>query len=229
MSETFVITPPSIVSVAIEGMTERFPVRRIYCVGRNYAAHVREMGGDERESPFFFQKPTDAIVPSGAEVAYPPLTEDFQHEIELVLALGKGGSDIPEESAADHVFGVAAGIDLTRRDVQVAARKSGRPWEIGKAFDNSAPIGAIRPLADGALPTSGAVTLSVNGTVRQTGDLSELIWSCAEIVSTLSGQYRLQPGDLVYTGTPAGVGPMVAGDIVEGEVEGVGSVRVSIA
>ena len=229
MAEAFVVTPPSVVSVAVEGLSERFPVRRIYCVGRNYAAHVREMGGDERDLPFFFQKPTDAIVASGSTIAYPPLTADFQHEVELVLAIGKGGSDIPEANAADHVFGVAAGIDLTRRDLQVAARKSGRPWEIGKGFDQSAPIGAIRPLVDGALPTSGAVTLSVNGSVRQKGNLAELIWSCAEIVSTLSGQYRLQPGDLIYTGTPAGVGPIVPGDVLEGEVEGVGSVIVTIA
>lgn len=225
---TYVLSPPPRVAIPVLGSDAQFPVRRIYCVGRNYAEHVREMGGDEREPPFFFQKPTDAIVLDGAQVPYPSLTGDFQHEIELVLAIGRTGSDIPAERAAEHVFGQAVGVDLTRRDVQVAARKSGRPWEIGKAFDKSAPIGLLHPTHGGALPVGGAVSLSVNGEVRQTGDLAQMIWSCVEIVSQLSRQYRLEPGDLIYTGTPAGVGPLKVGDLVEGRVAGLTPLTVSI-
>lgn len=219
----FVIPQPRVVSVPVAGSDARFPVRRIYCVGRNYLDHIREMGGDERDPPFFFQKPTDAIVEasaeSGATVPYPPITQDFQYEIELVLAIGTGGRDIAVADAAGHVFGLAVGIDLTRRDVQVAARNTGRPWEIGKSFDHSAPISAIVPL-DGDLPCAGQITLSVNGEARQTGDLAQLIWSCAEIVAKLSTQYALAPGDLIYTGTPAGVGPTVPGDHILGYVAG---------
>ena len=212
----FVITPPPVTAVPVEGTDARFPVRRIYCVGRNYAEHIREMGGDERQPPFFFQKPTDSIVLDGAQVAYPTITADFQHEIELVLAIGKGGEDIAEADASAHVYGLAVGIDLTRRDVQVEARKTGRPWEIGKSFDASAPIGLLRPLAGGALPGEGEVSLTVNGETRQTGDVAQMIWNCEEIISQLSRQYRLEPGDLIYTGTPAGVGPVVAGDTIMG-------------
>jgi fumarylpyruvate hydrolase len=223
----FVIAPPPVVSVAIANQAARFPVRRIYCVGRNYLEHIREMGGDEREQPFFFQKPTDAVVESGATIAYPQITEDFQHEIELVLAIGKGGVDIAIKAAHDHVYGLAVGIDLTRRDVQVAARKAGRPWEIGKAFDHSAPISAIVPL-NGELPTSGAISLSVNGDIRQNGDLAQLIWSCAEIVANLSTQYELAPGDLIFTGTPAGVAPVVRGDKIVGSIAGLPQLDISI-
>lgn len=230
MSEAgFVFPPPPVVAVPVLGSPLRFAVRRIYCVGRNYAEHIREMGGDERELPFFFQKPTDAIVLDGAQVPYPTITSDFQHEIELVLAIGRGGSDIPIEAAADHVFGLAVGVDLTRRDVQVQARKAGRPWEIGKSFDHSAPIGLLHPTEGAALPTSGPVSLSVNGEVRQTGDLGQLIWSCAEIVSQLSRQYRLEVGDLIYTGTPAGVGPLQPGDVVTGKVADLTPLTVTIA
>ena len=223
----YVFAPPPVVGVPVLGSDTLFPVRRIYCVGRNYLDHVREMGGDERDPPFFFQKPTDAIVISGRRVPYPPFTRDFQYEIELVLAIGKGGADIAAEDAAAHVYGLAVGIDLTRRDVQIIARQAGKPWEIGKAFDHSAPITPIAPL-QGALPTSGAITLAVNGETKQSGDLAEMVWNCAEIVAQLSAQYRLEPGDLIYTGTPAGVGPLVPGDRVTGSVAGVGDIIVDI-
>jgi fumarylpyruvate hydrolase len=223
----YVLAPPPVVGVPVVGGEALYPVRRIYCVGRNYLNHVREMGGDERDPPFFFQKPTDAIVVSGSQVPYPPFTRDFQYEIELVLALGKGGADIAAEDAATHVYGLAVGIDLTRRDVQITARKAGRPWEIGKAFDHSAPITAITPLR-GALPTSGAIMLAVNGETKQSGDLTEMVWNCAEIVAQLSAQYRLEPGDLIFTGTPAGVGPLVPGDRLTGSVADVGDIMVNI-
>jgi fumarylpyruvate hydrolase len=220
--------PPPQVAVAVASTQASFPVRRIYCVGRNYAAHIREMGGDERDPPFFFQKPADAIVPDGAQVPYPPFTKDLQYEVELVLAIGKGGCDIDLADAADHVFGLAVGIDLTRRDVQVAARKAGRPWEVGKAFDHSAPIGTIHPLGSAPLPRTGAISLSVNGDVKQSGDLVQLIWNCAEIISQLSAQHRLEPGDLIYTGTPAGVGPVVPGDMIEGMVENLDRIAITV-
>ncbi len=224
----FALSPPPQVHVPIVGSDKRFPVRRIYCVGRNYAAHVREMGGDERDPPFFFQKPTDAIVTDGQGVPYPPFTEDFQYEIELVLAIGKGGRNIAEKDAANHVFGTAVGIDFTRRDVQINARKTGRPWEVGKAFDHSAPIAAIHPTGGVSLPGKGEISLTVNGETKQNADLAELIWNCEEVINQLSAQYRLEPGDLIYTGTPAGVGPVVPGDTVRGFVEGLGDLEVVI-
>lgn len=227
MQSSFVISPPERPWVPVEG-GGRFPVRRIYCVGRNYAEHIREMGGDEREPPFFFQKPTDAIVTSGGDVPYPSRTSDFQHEVELVLAIGREGAAIRRERAAEYVFGVAAGIDLTRRDVQVTARKTGRPWEIGKSFDHSAPCGQILPLR-GQLPSRGRIELSVNGSLRQRGDLAQMIWSCDEIISELSMQYRLTPGDLIYTGTPAGVGPVNPGDTLYALIEDVGEMYVTCA
>ncbi|MFM0290879.1 fumarylacetoacetate hydrolase family protein [Paraburkholderia megapolitana] len=227
-TEDYVFAPPHVSSVAIKGSDKRFPVHRIYCVGRNYAEHVREMGGDERQKPFFFQKPADSIVEDGAAIRYPSGTVDFQHEIELVLAIGRGGTDIEVEEAAGHIFGLTVGIDLTRRDLQVEARQAGRPWEIGKSFDHSAPIAAIVPLNGEPLPGSGVISLHVNGQLRQRGDLAEMIWNPAEIVSQLSRQYALKGGDLIFTGTPAGVGPMVAGDEVAGELEGIGSIRVAI-
>jgi fumarylpyruvate hydrolase len=224
----FIFPAPAQVTLAVEGRRKQAPVRRVYCVGRNYAEHIREMGGDEREPPFFFQKPADAVVHDGAVVPYPPCTSDFQHEVELVLCIGEEGADIALERAGRHVFAVAAGIDLTRRDVQVQARKSGRPWEIGKSFDHSAPCGTLRPLADGVLPVSGRIELKVNGQVRQQGDLRQMIWSAAEIVSNLSQQYRLFPGDLIFTGTPAGVGPLERGDVVTASIEHVGAVEILI-
>jgi fumarylpyruvate hydrolase len=224
----FAFEPPSRTSVPIAGESRHFPVRRIYCVGRNYADHIREMGGDERQPPFFFQKPTDAIVLDGAKVPYPAHTQDFQHEIELVLAIGVGGINILTNEATSHVFGVAAGIDLTRRDVQIQARNSGRPWEVGKAFDQSAPLGQVHIVGAHGIPCAGEISLSVNGAFRQRGDLSEMIWGPTEIVSQLSRQYRLEPGDLIYTGTPAGVGSLSPGDVVEGRIAGLTPVRVSI-
>ncbi|WP_448205163.1 fumarylacetoacetate hydrolase family protein [Azospirillum sp. sgz302134] len=206
-----------------------FPVRRIYCVGRNYAAHAREMGADpDREPPFFFAKPADAVVADGGTVPYPPKTANLHHEIELVVAIGRGGRDIPVESALEHVYGYAVGLDMTRRDLQNAAKKEGKPWDMGKGFDHSAPCSAIRRAADIGHPDKGAVTLSVNGDLRQKGDLSDLIWSISETISYLSGLVELQPGDLIYTGTPEGVAAVVSGDRLEGAVEGVGTLTVTI-
>jgi fumarylpyruvate hydrolase len=223
----FVFPAPTPVGIPVAGTDKLFPVRRIYCVGRNYLEHIREMGQDERAPPFFFQKPTDAIVQSGSTILYPVATSDFQFEIELVLAIGKGGADVSVGDAADHVFGLAVGIDLTRRDLQLKARETGRPWEPGKSFDQSAPIGTIVPLG-GGLPTQGSITLAVNGEQRQSGDLDQLIWNCAEIVSQLSRQYRLEPGDLIYTGTPAGVGAVVGGDRILGQVEHLPDLEIAI-
>ncbi len=205
-----------------------YAVRRIYCVGRNYAEHIREMGNDERDPPFFFAKPADAVVVGGAAIPYPSQTEDFHHEIELVVAIGKEGADIPVEAALDHVYGYAAGLDMTRRDLQAIAKKAGRPWEMAKGFDHSAPIGTIEPASEIGHPAKGAITLSVNGVVRQKGDLSEQIWSVSEAIAYLSGFVTLKPGDIIMTGTPAGVGAVVRGDVLEGAIEGVGSVRTTI-
>ncbi|AOJ10544.1 fumarylacetoacetate hydrolase family protein [Burkholderia mayonis] len=216
-------------SLPVRGLAARFPVRRIYCVGRNYSEHVREMGGDpERERPFFFQKPADSIVEDGQAVPYPGCTHDFQHEVELLLAIDKGGSNIAVEHAAQHVYAIGVAIDLTRRDVQVDARKTGRPWEIGKSFDRSAPCSDLVPIAPGAVPVRGRIALSVNGVGRQEGDLAQMVWSSAEIIHHLSTQYELRPGDLIMTGTPAGVGPLQRGDFVDATLEGVASLSISI-
>jgi fumarylpyruvate hydrolase len=214
--------------IPLRGMGEFFPVRRIYCVGRNYLDHIREMGGNERDLPFFFQKPADSIVLNGTPVPYPQLTEDFQHEVELVLAISRECSDIEPEQAVHQVCAVGVGIDLTRRDLQLQARNSGRPWECGKSFDHSAVCSDLLPWKARELPVDGRISLLVNGETRQTGDLRQMIWSSAEIVSQLSRQYRLMPGDLIYTGTPAGVGPMRPGDHVVAEVEEIGRVEISI-
>lgn len=223
----FAFPPPPRVVAPIAGTARLFPVRRIYCVGRNYKAHIREMGGDERESPFFFQKPADAIVVSGSSIPYPPATADLQHEIELVVAIGTAGRDVNATAAARHVFGVAVGIDLTRRDLQIAARNAGRPWEAGKAFDQSAPLSAIRRLRDEP-PKQGRIQLSVNGAIRQDADLCEMIWNVEEIISHISRSFSLSPGDLIFTGTPSGVGTVVPGDVIEGAIEGVGELTISI-
>jgi fumarylpyruvate hydrolase len=207
-----------------------FPVRRIWCVGRNYAEHAREMGGDpEREAPFFFAKPADSVVTGGAEVPYPPATTDLHFEMELVVAIGTGGVDIDPADALDHVYGYAAGLDMTRRDLQAAAKKAGRPWTMAKGFDHSAPIGEIAPAARIGHPSRGRIRLAVNGTVRQDADVADMIWSVPEIIAALSRLVRLQAGDLVFTGTPAGVGAVVRGDVIEGAVEGVGTVSATIA
>lgn len=207
-------------TVAVAGRSDRFPVRRILCVGRNYAAHRSEMGGDDRDPPFFFSKPADAVTPSGAEIAYPTATSDLHHEVELVAALGAGGADVSVEGALSLVFGYAVGVDLTRRDLQAAARAKGQPWDAAKGFDHSAPIGAIRP-ADGP-PPQGRIRLSVNGQARQDAAVADMIWNVAEIIAQASRLWRLAPGDLIFTGTPEGVGPLVRGDAVEGEIEAVG-------
>lgn len=225
----YVITPPAVASVAVAGSEERFPVRRIFCVGRNYAAHAREMGRDpDREPPFFFTKPADAVVDDNQRVAYPPETNNFHYEAELVIALGKAGVNIPEEQALDYIWGYAVGNDLTRRDLQLAAREQGRPWDWGKAFDRSAVCGPIHPVSEVGHLKQGSIRLTVNGSVKQDADLTELIWSVPEIVAILSRTMEIKAGDLVYTGTPAGVGPLVPGDVCVVEIAGLGSVTTTI-
>ena len=217
---------PTVLPVVDGGL---YPVRRIYCVGRNYASHIREMKeADERDPPFFFQKPRDAIVNDGATVPYPPDTDDFQYEIELVAAIGKDGRDIDVASALDHVWGYAVGIELTRRDRQRDARDLQLPWEAGKSFDHSAPCGPIYPVSSVGHPAAGAITLAVNGKEHQRGDLKEMIWNVPEIVAQLSRQMTLKVGDLILTGTPAGVGPVVPGDVMVGAVEGLGSITITV-
>ncbi|MCX5496915.1 fumarylacetoacetate hydrolase family protein [Kaistia dalseonensis] len=230
MSEPHYAIPPApISSLPIQGSEARFPIHRIYCVGRNYAAHAREMGHDpDREPPFFFLKNPDDIVEPGVPVPYPPLTEDLHHEVELVVALGEGGSDIPAEAALDHVFGYAIGLDLTRRDVQAEAKKLARPWATSKAFAASAPTGPIHTAAAIGHPDSGLLTATVNGAVRQEGDLADMIWSVPEIIAHLSRWFVLAPGDLIFTGTPAGVGGLVRGDIVVASIAGLGELSVPI-
>ena len=226
----FVFPAQPVASVAVHGTDARFPVRRIFCVGRNYEAHAREMGKDpSREPPFFFLKPADTVMDDGAEVPYPPETANFQHEIELVIAIGTGGVDITEAKALDHVFGYAVGIDLTRRDLQLKARDQGRPWDWGKGFDHSAPIAPIRPVSQVGHPLTGRIWLSVNGQVKQDQDIADLIWNVREIISIASHSMRLMPGDLIMTGTPAGVSPLVAGDHVEGGIDGLGRITINVA
>jgi fumarylpyruvate hydrolase len=224
----FVIAPPPQASVPVAG-GGAFPVRRIFCVGRNYAEHTREMGGNpEREAPFFFTKPADAVLTGGADMPYPSATASLHHEMELVVAIGTGGANIPAAEALGHVWGYAAGIDMTRRDMQNDAKATRRPWDMSKGFDNSAPIGELVPASLLPDPTKGKIELTVNGVVRQTSDLSQMIWSVAETVAFLSGLVCLAPGDLIFTGTPAGVGAVVRGDVMEGLVEGVGGVSVRV-
>jgi fumarylpyruvate hydrolase len=215
--------------LSVAGSASRFPVRRVYCVGRNYVEHIREMKeGDERDPPFFFQKPSDSIVANGAELSFPPYTEDFQHEIELVAAIGKCGMNISVEDALSHVFGYAVGIDMTRRDRQREARERMLPWEIGKSFDESAPCGPLHPVERVGHIGRGSISLSVNGEARQKGDLGQMIWNVPEIIANLSTQYELKAGDLIFTGTPAGVGPVVPGDRIEGVIEGLDTVHFTI-
>jgi fumarylpyruvate hydrolase len=226
---TYVIPAPAQTSVEVAGSSERFPVHRIYCVGRNYAAHAREMGMDpEREPPFFFSKPADAIVPNGAPVPYPPRTGNLHHEIELVVAIGTGGRDIPLASALAHVYGYAVGNDLTRRDLQFAAREKGQPWDVSKGFDRSAPVTAIRRAAEVGHLERGRIWIEVNGELRQQADLSEMIWSVPETVAELSTLFDLAPGDLIFTGTPAGVGPLQRGDSLVGGIDGLETLRTTI-
>jgi fumarylpyruvate hydrolase len=227
-TDRYVISPPSRPAIAVAGTTGLYPVRRVWCVGRNYIEHIREMGQDERAPPFFFAKPADALVADGSVVPYPPLTKDLHFEVELVVALKDGGRNIAPARALDLVYGYAVGIDLTRRDLQIASRDVKRPWEIGKAFDASGPCGALRPASEIGHPSKGRIHLSVNGTVRQDGDLNQLIWSVPEIIAQLSTQVAVAAGDVIFTGTPSGVGAVVPGDQLKGEVAGVGAVTVTM-
>jgi fumarylpyruvate hydrolase len=223
-----VVAPPQPVAVAVRG-GGLFAVRRVFCVGRNYAAHAREMGGDpNREAPFFFSKPADALVTGGAAMAYPPATRNLHHEVELVVAIGAGGTDIAEAAALDHVFGYAVGLDMTRRDVQDEAKAARRPWDMAKGFDASAPIGEIAPAAEIGHPAAGEIALEVNGERRQQGDLADQIWPVAGIIAALSKLVALKPGDLIFTGTPEGVGPVTRGDELLGRIAGVGEVRTRV-
>jgi fumarylpyruvate hydrolase len=216
-------------SLPVTGEDARFPVRRIFCVGRNYAEHTREMGGDPtREQPFFFMKPADALAQNGAALPYPPKTNDLHHEIELVVALKSGGHDLAVEHALDHVFGYSIGIDLTRRDLQNEARKVGRPWDMGKGFDNSAPCGAVVPASRIGHPDKGAIWLKVNGVLKQNSDLSAMIWKVPEMIAYLSGLVELKPGDLLFSGTPAGVGAVVRGDKLDGHIDQVGELAIAL-
>jgi fumarylpyruvate hydrolase len=220
---------PKIVTLPIVGREELFPVRRVYCVGRNYLEHIREMKeADERDPPFFFQKPTDAVVTEGSEIPYPPQTDDFQFEVELVVAIGKSGANVSADRALDLVFGYAAGVDLTRRDRQRESFAKGLPWEIGKSFDNSAPVGPIHPVSLVGHLLAGAISIEVNGKERQRGDLKQMIWTTPEIIANLSASYRLEPGDLIMTGTPAGVGPLQPGDKLVARIEGLAPFSFSI-
>lgn len=224
------IPAPKPVTLGIHGHAQRFPVRRIYCVGRNYAAHAREMGADpEREQPFFFMKPADTIRHNGATIAYPPRTADLQHEVELVVALAAGGCNLAVDTAVRHIFGYAVGIDLTRRDLQNAAKKAGHPWETGKSFDGSAPISDVRLASEVPLPDSNGIRLSVNGVLRQDGSTRDLIWSIPEIIAELSTLFELHPGDLIFTGTPSGVGVLRAGDQISAAIDGIATLHVTIA
>ena len=225
----YVIPCPPVTALPVAGSSDLFPVHRIYCVGRNYAAHAREMGADpEREPPFFFTKPADAILANDSVMPYAPLTRDLHHEIELVVAIGKGGLDIPATDALDHVFGYAVGLDMTRRDLQEEAKKTRRPWDMAKGFDHSAPCSAVVPASEIGHPATGAIRLKVNGDVRQEGDLGEMIWNVEETISHLSRLVELKPGDLIFTGTPDGVAAVERGDRLEGHVDGVGELAITI-
>jgi fumarylpyruvate hydrolase len=230
---SFVFQPAPTPSVPVLGQTERFPVRRIYCVGRNYEEHAKEMGFTGREPPFFFLKPADALVVVNegetGQMAYPSLTQNFHHEIELVVAIGTGGRNIKAADAEKHIFGYAVGLDMTRRDLQNDMKKQGRPWCIGKAFDESAPIGPITPIAKAGDVNHADLDVTVNGAVRQASNVSKLIWNVAETIEHLSSAWELQPGDLIYTGTPEGVAAVVAGDVLVGKVAGLGALTVKVS
>jgi fumarylpyruvate hydrolase len=225
----FVVPAPPIVSLGVRGSSARFPVRRVYCVGRNYAEHSREMGHDpDRELPFFFQKNPDNLVLDNGDFPYPPLSNNVHFEVEMVVAIGKGGSDISVESALDHVYGYALGLDMTRRDLQGEAKKTGRPWEIGKAFEHCAPMTDIVTVKDVGHLAKGAIRLKVNGEVKQDSNVDQLIWSVPEIIAHLSKTFELKAGDLIMTGTPAGVGAIKRGDVMEGYCEGIGSITAKV-
>ncbi len=222
------LTLPDRPMAIIAGSDEGFPVGRIFCIGRNYAAHAEEMGMDAREAPFFFTKWADALVPGGGTVPFPPKSNDYQYEGELVIAIGREGAAIAEADALSLVYGYAAGLDMTRRDLQFEARGKGRPWDVGKNFANSAPLGPIRPVAAGGHVTEGGIRVTVNGAVKQRGQVAEMIWKCPEIIAYLSCFERLRPGDLIFTGTPAGVGPVTPGDVLEVSIEGLQNLLVTI-
>ena len=226
----YVIPAPEAVALPVVGSSQRFPVRRIYCVGRNYLEHIRELGNDEREPPFFFAKHRDMIVQNGSNVFYPGLTKDYQHELELVVAMKSGGENIAREDALSHVYGYAIGLDMTRRDLQTASRKKEQPWEIGKSFEQCAPCSAVTPLErlGGKHMSQGKIQLAVNGKMRQDGDLNMMIWDVPEIIMHLSRQVGLAAGDLIYTGTPAGVAAVVAGDKMVGTIAGLGELSINI-
>jgi fumarylpyruvate hydrolase len=230
---SYVFNPEAVTSVAVAGRPERFPVRRVYCVGRNYEEHAKEMGFTGREPPFFFLKPADAVVPveagAAGTIAYPPLTKNLHHEIELVVAIGTGGKDIKAADAHKHIFGYAVGLDMTRRDLQNEMKKQGRPWCIGKAFDQSAPIGPITPVAAAGDVANAEIYVQVNGADRQRSNVAKLIWNIGETIEHLSAAWELQPGDLIYTGTPEGVAAVVAGDTLVGGVAGLGTLTVKVA
>ena len=224
----YVIDIVPVLSLPVAGSDRRFPVGRIYCVGRNYADHAREMGHDpNREAPFFFMKPANSIVQNNSTLSFPVATKEVHHEIELVVAIGKGGKNIPVEKALEHVWGYGVGLDMTRRDLQGEAKKMGRPWEMGKGFDESAPCTAIRRASEIGHPAKGAIWVKLNGQVKQQGDLSQQIWNVQEQIAYLSSLITLQPGDLIFTGTPAGVGPVSPGDKLEGHVDGVGDLVIA--
>ncbi|MBO6559190.1 MAG: fumarylacetoacetate hydrolase family protein [Nisaea sp.] len=226
---SFVFTPPPAVSLLVRGRDDRFPVHRVYCVGRNYAEHAIEMGHDpDKEPPFFFQKNPDNLVVPELNFPYPPKSKDVHHEIEMVVALHRGGSDIPVTEAMECVFGYAVSLDMTRRDLQGEMKKLGRPWEIGKAFEKSAPCGEIVPASDIGHPENGAIWLKVNGEMRQEGDLNQMIWKVPEMISYLSGLFELAPGDIIMSGTPAGVGPVQRGDVLHGHIDGIGELVVNV-
>ncbi|WP_371345153.1 fumarylacetoacetate hydrolase family protein [Ancylobacter sp. IITR112] len=227
-TSAYVITPPGIPTLPVEGSDKLFPIHRIYCVGRNYAEHAIEMGHDpNKEPPFFFQKNPDNVIVDGT-FPYPDKSSDVHYELEMLVAIGKGGVNIPVESALDHVWGYGVGLDMTRRDLQGEAKKLGRPWEVGKAFEASAPCSALVPASSIGHPANGKVWLNVNGTQRQVGDLNQMIWKVPEMISYLSGLFELRPGDVIMSGTPAGVGAIVRGDVMEGGVDGVGTLTVKV-
>lgn len=225
---SFVIPAHPVASVAVSGTDDRFPVRRIYCIGRNYLAHRKEMGNDDRTPPFFFQKPADALLPTGGKFPYPPASDNVHYEIELVVAIAKGGKNIAVENALDHVYGYSVGIDMTRRDQQSKAKDAGKPWEAAKAFDHSAPISVIRPASEIGHPAAGRIWLAVNGEIRQDSDLNLQIWNVQEGIAHLSTLFEVMPGDLIYTGTPDGVGPIKAGDVMTGGIEGVADIEITV-
>ncbi len=228
----YTFTPPAQAAVPVAGSTQMFPVHRVYCVGRNYVEHAKEMGHSGREAPFFFIKPADALLPVAAgatgEMAYPPMTSDLHHEIELVVAIGKGGRDIAAADAGQHIWGYAVGLDMTRRDLQGEAKKLGRPWDTGKGFDQSAPIAPLHPVSETGLLEKGNIRLDVNGAARQNSDISKLIWNVAETIEHLSRYFELKPGDLIFSGTPEGVAAVQKGDVLEGAVDGLTPLRVKV-